>query len=1243
MLVAIPTGCKISCEIKVKVGMNFFPVSLVVSSVPVSNAWVVNFLELRPSVSNLNIGSKAKRVNFLRLAKENEWYSDAGHGQDSDSMVGKKGVPNKDRDNGKSRVMSSKADRHVSSKKPKSDWKEVGGESEALVKGKGCWIHKPRLYPRYSSRKGSGWIEEGRRNWKKGTREVDDSDSLDFAQLQGDFSKNKVYMGECSKPGLSEDSLFGGLKSTHFRIHKGSGPKEGVNNRPSFNKATKGHVYFDKSEGNCTGSCCGELGNFLERPYPEEGECGGLVNITDTQGLEIVVDLRDKDYGKSVVEAGEYISQLASNAAEEGNVNNVDGDEVIHDELVTHKRTRGKRPDSSLKTHSMQTRRAKSCTGNNVNGNTVGKRVVADKENSKNVNKKEWDLEEEVAKVLETGATLGFDFNGNEVEITEIVAAREREDEGVFNKWWARSFNNFILKAKVVDLPLRGASFTLSNNGVDGTWTRLDRFLVSPIILSWFPNLEQRWFPRTILDHCAITLGTSKVYWGPSLFRFNNEWLEVKDLMSEVHKDWIDCKILGTRSFILQSKLRTSKIKIKKWAACKYKVAASTISVEDCLAKIDEKAVLEGWSKPLSKERLEASSELWKALRLEEQEWHQKSKVKWLLEGDRNMRFFHCIASARRRMNYTENISFDGEFKSNSEEVRKEMAYFFKNLYKNVSWCRPKIFGLPLKKLSVLERVSLEEGFSPYEVWSALSSCDGLSALFKKATEMDLVKGVIFGDNEVHISHLQFADDTILFLQQRVEYLRNARRIMTCLELASGLTINFQKTYIMQVGKGGVGDVDWASVFRCNKASLPISYLGLPLGGRPCSKIFWSDVVQRLENRMAPWKKSFLSEGGRLTLIKSVMSRFYQCQALNEGVRVVMGSGDKASFWIDVLVEGIALNKEVPRVYALASITTGCIRDFRVRVGNQSSSCSRLKGIWKGLCPPKIEIFVWHLLQGRISVRGVLSKFGYAGLNLQCPLCCANVESIDHLFLKCVWPWKLWLCCMEWWGVIFCSSDSLSSWWINWDGLCPNKKSARVRSSLFFAIVWTIWEVRNGVVFKNVEASLIKATDLVRFRVAWWFKHFGKGSEDPITLILLDIEDRCSEVSKVQISNAKEWIPPVGDVLKFNVDGSARCLPGWLLWLKFRLSLRLVNSVSASELAGRYVEIVSDSMTAVSWINCTGLGNINYAQMIYDIRRNLSLHGMATVVFGARSSNSFADMLAKSSSMNGGDVINWSL
>ncbi|KAK3188493.1 hypothetical protein Dsin_028054 [Dipteronia sinensis] len=137
---------------------------------------------------------------------------------------------------------------------------------------------------------------------------------------------------------------------------------------------------------------------------------------------------------------------------------------------------------------------------------------------------------------------------------------------------------------------------------------------------------------------------------------------------------------------------------------------------------------------------------------------------------------------------------------------------------------------------------------------------------------MNLLKGAYFGEGIVHLSHLQFGDDTILFLQSREDYLMNTRRIKRCFEVASGLRINFQKSCVVKIRKSDQWEINLAVKFRCASATLPITYLGLPLGGRPCSKIFWSDLIARIQNRLASWKRMFINKGGRLVLIKTVMS-----------------------------------------------------------------------------------------------------------------------------------------------------------------------------------------------------------------------------------------------------------------------------------------------------------------------------------------------------------------------------------
>jgi hypothetical protein len=97
------------------------------------------------------------------------------------------------------------------------------------------------------------------------------------------------------------------------------------------------------------------------------------------------------------------------------------------------------------------------------------------------------------------------------------------------------------------------------------------------------------------------------------------------------------------------------------------------------------------------------------------------------------------------------------------------------------------------------------------------------------------------------------------------------RSLFLLFEAASGLKVNLAKSTLILVGN--VEHVDLlACILGSGVATLPVKYLGLPLGPSFKAKHIWDGVIEKIEHRLASWKRLYLSKGGRVTLIKSTLA-----------------------------------------------------------------------------------------------------------------------------------------------------------------------------------------------------------------------------------------------------------------------------------------------------------------------------------------------------------------------------------
>ena len=123
----------------------------------------------------------------------------------------------------------------------------------------------------------------------------------------------------------------------------------------------------------------------------------------------------------------------------------------------------------------------------------------------------------------------------------------------------------------------------------------------------------------------------------------------------------------------------------------------------------------------------------------------------------------------------------------------------------------------------------------------------------------------------VRISHLLFADDTILFCDTSREQLLSIRLVLPCFQVFTGLKVNVGKSEIVPIEE--VNNLDaLANILQCRVGSLPMKYLGMPLGSSFKTTSIWNPILEKMEKKLSGWKRLYLSKGGKLMLLKSTLS-----------------------------------------------------------------------------------------------------------------------------------------------------------------------------------------------------------------------------------------------------------------------------------------------------------------------------------------------------------------------------------
>ena len=151
---------------------------------------------------------------------------------------------------------------------------------------------------------------------------------------------------------------------------------------------------------------------------------------------------------------------------------------------------------------------------------------------------------------------------------------------------------------------------------------------------------------------------------------------------------------------------------------------------------------------------------------------------------------------------------------------------------------------------------------------------EALGKMLAKVVHEGRMSGFSVGNLEgrsLAVSHLLFEDDTLIFCDANLDQILFLRMILIWFKAVSGLKINLGKLELVLVGVVHNFDL-LLNILDCKQGTFPMKYLGLPLRAKFKDKAIWNPILQKMERRLAGWKRLYLSKGGRVTLIKSTLS-----------------------------------------------------------------------------------------------------------------------------------------------------------------------------------------------------------------------------------------------------------------------------------------------------------------------------------------------------------------------------------
>lgn len=123
------------------------------------------------------------------------------------------------------------------------------------------------------------------------------------------------------------------------------------------------------------------------------------------------------------------------------------------------------------------------------------------------------------------------------------------------------------------------------------------------------------------------------------------------------------------------------------------------------------------------------------------------------------------------------------------------------------------------------------------------------------------------------LTHLLFVDDVLIFLNGTMANTSTLQNVFDLFQMATGMIINVQKSTLIAIGcsQHEVYFTRHRFSFSTHPMEEGLKYLGFRLkpGGYKIADWVW--LIVKVEKRLNVWYNRYLTQAGRLSLIKAVL------------------------------------------------------------------------------------------------------------------------------------------------------------------------------------------------------------------------------------------------------------------------------------------------------------------------------------------------------------------------------------